>query len=461
MPKIAANIAYFSGMLATEPRASFHTLGCKLNFAETSSLARDLWAAGYQRADFGTEADVAVINTCSVTQEADKETRGLVRKALKANPNCFIVITGCYAQLRPSEVAAMKGVDLVLGAKEKPYLRQFLSDLSKRPEAEVHACEINDVDQYHAAYSMGDRTRAFLKVQDGCDYVCTYCTIPMARGVSRSAPLDQVVTQARELAAQGVLEVVLTGVNVGDYGKGEQGSKRHDHTFLELVQALDQVDGLDRLRISSIEPNLLRDEIIDFTAQSERWVPHFHIPLQSGNNEVLGLMKRRYRRELYAERVARIIDRMPDAAIGVDVIVGFPGETEEHFFDTYRFLEELPIAYLHVFTYSERPGTEAIQLEGSVPMAERKARNHRLRLLSTIKQRAFYEAHLGTVRPVVWEHSDREGRMLGYTDNYIRVEADYDADLAGSSAWVELLETTPRGTVATGICATPQENRAV
>ena len=448
-------------MLPTGLRASFHTLGCKLNFAETSTLARDLYAAGFVRTDFVDAADVAVINTCSVTQEADKETRGLVRQALRANPECFVVITGCYAQLRPSEIAAMEGVDLVLGAKEKPFLRQFLSDLRKRPEAEVHACEIHDVDQYHAAYSMGDRTRAFLKVQDGCDYVCTYCTIPMARGVSRSAPLDQVVAQARELAAQGVLEVVLTGVNVGDYGKGEHGSKRHDHTFLELVQALDQVDGLDRLRISSIEPNLLRDEIIDFTAQSARWVPHFHIPLQSGNNEVLGWMKRRYRRELYAERVARIIDRMPDAAIGVDVIVGFPGETEDHFLDTYRFLEALPIAYLHVFTYSERPGTEAIHLEGVVQQTERKARNRRLRLLSAIKQREFYERHLGTVRRVVWEHSERDGRMLGYTDNYVRVEADYDALLAGTRAWVELTELTPRDTVATRPAVDPAQTSAV
>jgi threonylcarbamoyladenosine tRNA methylthiotransferase MtaB len=397
-------------------------------------LARDLYAAGFVRTDFGQAADVAVINTCSVTQEADKETRGLVRQALRANPDCFIVVTGCFAQLRPSEVAAMEGVDLVLGAKEKPYLRRFLSDLRKRGDAEVHACEIGEADQYHSAYSMGDRTRAFLKVQDGCDYVCTYCTIPMARGVSRSAPLDQVVNQARELAAKGVLEVVLTGVNVGDYGKGEHGNKRHDHTFLELVQALDQVEGLDRLRISSIEPNLLRDEIIDFTAQSARWVPHF---------------------------VARIIDRMPDAAIGVDVIVGFPGETEAHFLDTYQFLEGLPIAYLHVFTYSERPGTEAIAREGVVEKAERKARNHRLRLLSAIKQRAFYEAHLGSVRRVVWEHSERDGRMLGYTDNYIRVEAEFDAALAGTRAWVRLTELTPRETVATEPAADPAQTAAV
>ncbi|MFZ9189916.1 MAG: tRNA (N(6)-L-threonylcarbamoyladenosine(37)-C(2))-methylthiotransferase MtaB [Schleiferiaceae bacterium] len=448
-------------MLQTGLRASFHTLGCKLNFAETSTLARDLYAAGFVRTNFGQASDVAVINTCSVTQEADKETRGLVRQALRANPDCFIVVTGCFAQLRPSEVAAMEGVDLVLGAKEKPYLRRFLSDLRKRGDAEVHACEIGEADQYHSAYSMGDRTRAFLKVQDGCDYVCTYCTIPMARGVSRSAPLDQVVNQARELAAKGVLEVVLTGVNVGDYGKGEHGNKRHDHTFLELVQALDQVEGLDRLRISSIEPNLLRDEIIDFTAQSARWVPHFHIPLQSGNNEVLGWMKRRYRRELYAERVAHIIERMPDAAIGVDVIVGFPGETEAHFLDTYQFLEGLPIAYLHVFTYSERPGTEAIVREGVVEKAERKARNHRLRLLSAIKQRAFYEAHLGSVRRVVWEHSERDGRMLGYTDNYIRVEAEFDAALAGTRAWVRLTELTPRETVATEPAADPAQSAAI
>ncbi|HAG05675.1 MAG TPA: tRNA (N(6)-L-threonylcarbamoyladenosine(37)-C(2))-methylthiotransferase MtaB, partial [Cryomorphaceae bacterium] len=353
---------------------AFHTLGCKLNFAESSTISRDLQAAGMHLVDLNKGADVVVINTCSVTNQADVECRAVVRKALRANDQAFVVVTGCYAQLRPSEIAAMEGVDLVVGAQEKLHLRKFLTDLSKQSEAQIHSCDIQAVEQYQAAYSFGDRTRAFLKVQDGCDYKCTYCTIPMARGVSRSAPLDQAVAQARALVKKGVQEVVLTGVNIGDYGKGELGNKRHDHRFIDLLLALDEVDGLDRIRISSIEPNLLNQEVIDFVSGSQRFVPHFHIPLQSGNNEILGLMKRRYQRELYQERVEAILARHPDACIGVDVIVGFPGETEDHFLDTYQFLQNLPIGYLHVFTYSERPGTEAIDLPGVVPPVERKAR---------------------------------------------------------------------------------------
>ncbi len=326
----------------------------------------------------------------------------------------------------------MEGVDLVVGAQEKLHLRKFLTDLSKQSEAQIHSCDIQAVEQYQAAYSFGDRTRAFLKVQDGCDYKCTYCTIPMARGVSRSAPLDQAVAQARALVKKGVQEVVLTGVNIGDYGKGELGNKRHDHRFIDLLLALDEVDGLDRIRISSIEPNLLNQEVIDFVSGSQRFVPHFHIPLQSGNNEILGLMKRRYQRELYQERVEAILARHPDACIGVDVIVGFPGETEDHFLDTYQFLQNLPIGYLHVFTYSERPGTEAIDLPGVVPPVERKARNHRLRLLSAQKQKAFALAHEGSVRRVLWEDADRQGYMQGYTENYIRVSAPFDTQRAGT-----------------------------
>jgi len=373
-----------------------------------------------------------VINTCSVTNQADVECRAVVRKALRANDQAFVVVTGCYAQLRPSEIAAMEGVDLVVGAQEKLHLRKFLTDLSKQSEAQIHSCDIQAVEQYQAAYSFGDRTRAFLKVQDGCDYKCTYCTIPMARGVSRSAPLDQAVAQARALVKKGVQEVVLTGVNIGDYGKGELGNKRHDHRFIDLLLALDEVDGLDRIRISSIEPNLLNQEVIDFVSGSQRFVPHFHIPLQSGNNEILGLMKRRYQRELYQERVEAILARHPDACIGVDVIVGFPGETEDHFLDTYQFLQNLPIGYLHVFTYSERPGTEAIDLPGVVPPVERKARNHRLRLLSAQKQKAFALAHEGSVRRVLWEDADRQGYMQGYTENYIRVSAPFDTQRAGT-----------------------------
>lgn len=411
---------------------AFHTLGCKLNFAESSTISRDLQAAGMHLVDLNKGADVVVINTCSVTNQADVECRAVVRKALRANDQAFVVVTGCYAQLRPSEIAAMEGVDLVVGAQEKLHLRKFLTDLSKQSEAQIHSCDIQAVEQYQAAYSFGDRTRAFLKVQDGCDYKCTYCTIPMARGVSRSAPLDQAVAQARALVKKGVQEVVLTGVNIGDYGKGELGNKRHDHRFIDLLLALDEVDGLDRIRISSIEPNLLNQEVIDFVSGSQRFVPHFHIPLQSGNNEILGLMKRRYQRELYQERVEAILARHPDACIGVDVIVGFPGETEDHFLDTYQFLQHLPIGYLHVFTYSERPGTEAIDLPGVVPPVERKARNHRLRLLSAQKQKAFALVHEGSVRRVLWEDADRQGYMQGYTENYIRVSAPFDTQRAGT-----------------------------
>ena len=411
---------------------AFHTLGCKLNFAESSTISRDLQAAGMHLVDLNKGADVVVINTCSVTNQADVECRAVVRKALRANDQAFVVVTGCYAQLRPSEIAAMEGVDLVVGAQEKLHLRKFLTDLSKQSEAQIHSCDIQAVEQYQAAYSFGDRTRAFLKVQDGCDYKCTYCTIPMARGVSRSAPLDQAVAQARALVKKGVQEVVLTGVNIGDYGKGELGNKRHDHRFIDLLLALDEVDGLDRIRISSIEPNLLNQEVIDFVSGSQRFVPHFHIPLQSGNNEILGLMKRRYQRELYQERVEAILARHPDACIGVDVIVGFPGETEDHFLDTYQFLLNLPIGYLHVFTYSERPGTEAIDLPGVVPPVERKARNHRLRLLSAQKQKAFALVHEGSVRRVLWEDADRQGYMQGYTENYIRVSAPFDTQRAGT-----------------------------
>ena len=417
---------------------AFHTLGCKLNFAESSTISRDLQAAGMHLVDLNEGADVVVINTCSVTNQADVECRAVVRKALRANNQAFVVVTGCYAQLRPSEIAAMEGVDLVVGAQEKLHLRKFLTDLSKQSEAQIHSCDIQAVEQYQAAYSLGDRTRAFLKVQDGCDYKCTYCTIPMARGISRSAPLDQAVAQARALVKKGVQEVVLTGVNIGDYGKGELGNKRHDHRFIDLLHALDEVDGLDRIRISSIEPNLLSQEVIDFVSGSQRFVPHFHIPLQSGNNEILGKMKRRYQRELYQERVEAILARHSDACIGVDVIVGFPGETEDHFLDTYQFLQNLPIGYLHVFTYSERPGTEAIDLPGVVPPVERKARNHRLRLLSAQKQKAFALAHEGSVRRVLWEDADRQGYMQGYTENYIRVSAPFDTHRAGTVEHIAL-----------------------
>ncbi|MDG1758151.1 MAG: tRNA (N(6)-L-threonylcarbamoyladenosine(37)-C(2))-methylthiotransferase MtaB [Schleiferiaceae bacterium] len=411
---------------------AFHTLGCKLNFAESSTIARDLKDAGMHLVQIQDGADLVVINTCSVTNQADKECRTIVRRANRANPEAFVVVTGCYAQLKPSEIAALEGVDLVVGAGDKLHLRRFLDDLDPTEDkAIVHSCDIQDVNSYQSAYSFGDRTRAFLKVQDGCDYVCTYCTIPLARGISRSASMEDIRKQASDIVAKGALEVVLTGVNIGDYGKGEFGNKQHDHRFIDLLQTLDGVDGLDRIRISSVEPNLLKDEIIQFVANAERFVPHFHIPLQSGSDAILALMKRRYRRDLFANRVDSIVSRMPDACIGVDVIVGFPGETEDHFLETYKFLDALPIGYLHVFTYSERSNTEAVDMSGVVPVPERKARNHRLRLLSAKKQRAFMQAHEGQSHRVLWEMGNKTGRMQGYTENYIRVSAPFDEELIG------------------------------
>ena len=415
-----------------EKTVAFHTLGCKLNFAETSTIARDLNDAGMETVKLDKGADLVVINTCSVTEKADTECRSIVRKALRANSNSFIVVTGCYAQLRPSEIAALEGVDIVLGGADKLHLRKFINDLDKFEETIIHSCDVSEIQNYDSAYSIGDRTRAFLKVQDGCDYKCSYCTIPMARGISRSAPVNQITLQARNLVKTGVKEIVLTGVNIGDYGKGEHGDKKHDHKFIDLLQELDKLSGLDRIRISSIEPNLLTDEIILFISNSEKFVPHLHIPLQSGNNEILGKMKRRYNRELYSERVRRIKKFIPNSSIGVDIIVGFPGETEDHFLDSFNFLNHLPISYLHVFTYSERPGTEAENFDNIIPKIERKARNHRLRLLSAKKSRLFADSHKGTLLKVLWENSNRKGRMYGYTENYIRVSAEYEIGKAGN-----------------------------
>src|SRR5690606_6290301 len=352
-------------------KVAFYTLGCKLNFSETSTIARSLEDEGFMRVDFSEHADMYVINTCSVTDNADKRFKSIVRHAQKVNPDAFVAAIGCYAQLKPEELAAVDGVDLVLGATEKFKLADYVNDLSKNNFGEVHSCEISEANFYVGSYSIGDRTRAFLKVQDGCDYKCTYCTIPLARGISRSDTLQNVLDNAAQISAKGIREIVLTGVNVGDYGKGEFGNKGHEHTFYDLVQALDKVEGVERIRISSIEPNLLKNETIEFVSKSERFVPHFHIPLQSGSNDILKKMKRRYLRELYAERVAKIREVMPHACIGVDVIVGFPGETDEHFLETYKFLSDLDISYLHVFTYSERDNTEAAHFDGVVPSAVR------------------------------------------------------------------------------------------
>ena len=349
-----------------QKKVAFYTLGCKLNFSETSTIARNFQDEGFERVDFEDVADIYVINTCSVTDNADKQFKQVVKKALRRNEKAFVAAVGCYAQLKPEELAAVDGVDLVLGATEKFKITDYIHDLSKNDLGEVHSCEIEEADFYVGSYSIGDRTRAFLKVQDGCDYTCTYCTIPLARGISRSDTMENVLRNAAEISQQGIKEIVLTGVNIGDYGKGEFGNKKHEHTFLELVQALDQEEGIERLRISSIEPNLLKNETIEFVAQSRTFVPHFHIPLQSGSNAILKKMKRRYLRELYTERVAKIREVMPHACIGVDVIVGFPGETDEHFLETYHFLNELDISYLHVFTYSERDNTEAALMDGGV-----------------------------------------------------------------------------------------------
>ena len=426
---------------------AFHTLGCKLNFSETSTIARNLKDSGYQKVEFTDSANVYVINTCSVTANADKECRTIVKNAMKANPDGFVVVVGCYAQLKPQEIAEMEGVDLVLGAAEKFNIAEYLDDINKKEETIVHSCEIEEADFYVGSYSIGDRTRAFLKVQDGCDYKCTYCTIPLARGISRSDTVENVIKNANEIAQKGIKEIVLTGVNIGDYGKGEFGNKKHEHTFLELVQELDQVEAIERIRISSIEPNLLKNETIDFVSKSNRFVPHFHIPLQSGSDEILKKMKRRYLSNLYLDRVTKIREVMPNACIGVDVIVGFPGETEEIFMETYNFLNELPISYLHVFTYSERDNTEAIEFEGVVEQGERKRRNKMLRILSEKKRQAFYQSQLNSTQKVLWEHDNKEGKMFGFTENYVKVQTDFNPDLVNETQIVDLIRINHNGIV--------------
>ena len=428
-------------------KVAFYTLGCKLNFAETSTIARSFEEEGYIRVDFDDPADIYVINTCSVTENADKQFKQIVRKALKTNPKAFLAAVGCYAQLKPEELASVDGVDLVLGAKEKFNITQYIDDLTKNNEGIVHSCEISETDFYVGSYSIGDRTRAFLKVQDGCDYKCTYCTIPMARGISRSDTIENILSNAKKISDKGIKEIVLTGVNIGDYGKGEFGNKKHEHTFLELVQALDNVEGIERLRISSIEPNLIKDETIDFIAQSKSFVPHFHIPLQSGSNEILKKMKRRYLRELYVSRVAKIREVMPDACIGVDVIVGFPGETDEHFLETYHFLNELDISYLHVFTYSERDNTEAVLMDGVVPDAVRAKRSKMLRGLSAKKRNAFYESQLGKEKTVLFESDNKQGYIHGFTENYVKVKAPWDPALVNTLHKVKLTKIDVDGMV--------------
>jgi len=433
--------------LNTKKKVGFYTLGCKLNFSETSTIARSFKDEGFDRVDFNDPADIYVINTCSVTENADKRFKTIVKQAQKSNPEAFVVAVGCYAQLKPQELADVNGVDLVLGATEKFKITDYLNDLSKNDLGEVHSCEIEDADFYVGSYSIGDRTRAFLKVQDGCDYKCTYCTIPLARGISRSDTLDNVLKNAREISQQNIKEIVLTGVNIGDYGKGEFGNKKHEHTFYELVQALDEVEGIERLRISSIEPNLLKNETIDFVSKSETFVPHFHIPLQSGSNDILKAMRRRYMRELYVDRVKKIKQVMPHACIGVDVIVGFPGETEEHFLETYNFLSKLDISYLHVFTYSERANTVAASLDQVVPKNIRTKRSKMLRGLSAKKRRAFYESQIGATRKVLFESENKAGYIHGFTDNYVKVKTPWNPEFVNTLHNIELTKIDDDGLV--------------
>lgn len=433
--------------MENKKKVAFYTLGCKLNFSETSTIARDFQNEGFERVDFEEIADIYVINTCSVTDNADKQFKQIVKKAMKLNDKAFVAAVGCYAQLKPEELAAVDGVDLVLGATEKFKITDYINDLSKNDMGEVHSCEIEEADFYVGSYSIGDRTRAFLKVQDGCDYKCTYCTIPLARGISRSDALENVLKNAKEISEQGIKEIVLTGVNIGDYGKGEFGNKKHEHTFLDLVKALDEVEGIERLRISSIEPNLLKNETIEFVSQSRTFVPHFHIPLQSGSNEILKKMKRRYLREVYTDRVTKIREVMPHACIGVDVIVGFPGETDEHFLETYHFLNDLDISYLHVFTYSERDNTEAVEMDGVVPANIRSKRSKMLRGLSVKKRRAFYESQIGTNRTVLFESENKEGYIHGFTENYVKVKTPWNPELVNTLHDIQLTKIDEDGSV--------------
>ena len=411
-------------------KVALTTLGCKLNFSETSTISRQFEDVGYSIVKFDQFSDIYVINTCSVTENADKQFKSYVSKALKLNPEAFLIAIGCYAQLKPEELAKVNGIDLVLGSKEKFKILDYLNDLKKNNIGSVHSCEIKETDFYQSSYSIGDRTRSFLKVQDGCDYKCTYCTIPLARGISRSDKLDNIVNAAKSISSSGIKEIVLTGVNIGDYGKGEFGNKNHENTFLDLVSALDKVDGISRIRISSIEPNLLSNEIIDFVSTSYRFVPHFHIPMQSGSDSVLKLMKRRYLSKLYKNRIDHIKKVIPNACIGADVIVGFPGESEEDFLKTYNFIKSLNLSYLHVFTYSERDNTEAIYLKNVVSKNIRSKRSKLLRSLSVQLKRKFYESQLGDTKNVLFETENRNGFIYGFSNNYVRVKTAWRKSLA-------------------------------
>jgi threonylcarbamoyladenosine tRNA methylthiotransferase MtaB len=428
-------------------KVALTTLGCKLNYSETSTISRQFKNAGYEIVNFDQFSDIYIINTCSVTENADKQFKSYVSKALKINSNAFIVAIGCYAQLKPKELADVNGVDLVLGSKEKFNILEYLTDIKKNNTGIVHSCEISETDFYKSSFSIGDRTRSFLKVQDGCDYKCTYCTIPLARGLSRSDKLDNILTSAKKISDSGVKEIVLTGVNIGDYGKGEFGNKNHENTFLDLISALDEVDGISRIRISSIEPNLLSNEIVDFVSNSKKFVPHFHIPMQSGSDTILKLMKRRYLSKLYKDRISHIKKVIPNACIGADVIVGFPGETDKEFLETYDFISRLDLSYLHVFTYSERNNTEAIKFDKVVPKNVRSKRSKMLRSLSVKLKRKFYATQIGTTRNVLFETENRNGFVYGFSNNYVRVKYPWRNYLADKIVPFKLKEIDSDGLV--------------
>ena len=432
--------------MSTRKKVAFHTLGCKLNFTETSTIARSFLENGFELTDFSKKADFYVINTCSVTDNADKKFKNILNRAKKRNPNAFNIIVGCYAQLKPKYISEIPGVDLVLGANEKFNVIDYVGQLDKA-NTSVYSCDINDVNKYESSYSVDDRTRSFLKVQDGCDYKCTYCTIPNARGISRSDSLENIKMNVSEIASKDIKEIILTGVNIGDYGKGEFGNKKHETTFLELIKELDLTQNINRFRISSIEPNLLKNDIIDFIATSNLFVPHFHIPLQSGSNKILGLMKRRYRKELYEDRIRYIQSKINDVCIGVDVIVGFPGETESDFQETYNFLLNLDISYLHVFSYSERDNTEASNMLNPVPKNVRFQRSKMLRSLSEKKRRIFYNSQINRVRPVLFESENKHGYIYGYTDNYIKVRHPWNPKLSNKIVQAKLMEIDNDGFV--------------
>ena len=423
------------------------TLGCKLNFSETSTISRQFKNVGYSVVRFDQFSDIYVINTCSVTENADKQFKSYVSKALKINQDAFIIAIGCYAQLKPEELANVNGVDLVLGSKEKFKILDYLTDFKKNQSGKIHSCEISETNFYRSSFSIGDRTRSFLKVQDGCDYKCTYCTIPLARGISRSDKLDNILRAAKEISDSGIKEIVLTGVNIGDYGKGEFGNKNHENTFLELVTALDKVDGISRVRISSIEPNLLSNDIINFVSNSKKFVPHFHIPMQSGSDTILKLMKRRYLSKLYRDRINHVKQVMPNACIGADVIVGFPGETEEEFMETYNFIKSLDLSYLHVFTYSERDNTEALGLSNVVSSNIRSKRSKLLRALSVQLKRKFYMSQLGTIKNVLFEPENRNGFIYGFSNNYVRIKTPWRSSIKDKIIPFELQNISDDGLV--------------